>query len=448
MNATIREVEAELLARWPETRLEPSLTRIRAICDLLGNPQDAAPIIQLTGTNGKSSTSRMIDALIRSLGLRTGRFTSPHLQHINERIDLDGTPLVDEEFVRIYAEVLPFAQMVDEQSEYPLSFFEMMVAMAYAAFADAPVDASIIEVGMGGTWDATSVAEAKVAVVTSINLDHADYLGNSPELIATEKSGIIKPGGRAVLATQQPEVLDVLMARAMEVGAPVVREGVDFGVESRVAAVGGQQFTLAGLGGRYEDILLPLHGAHQARNAALALATVEAFTGGDQLDVDLVREALGTVSSPGRLEVVRRGPTVLLDAAHNPDGVATMLAVVQEEFTLSPLVGVLGMMADKDVEEMLRLFDPVLAHVVCTQNSSDRCMPAVELAQLSVDVFGADRVSLAPRLDEAISEGIARAESAEGYEGAVGSGGLLVSGSVVTVGEARTLLGAATEEHS
>jgi len=446
MNATIREVEAQLLARWPETRLEPSLTRIRALCELLGEPQSAAPVIQLTGTNGKSSTSRMIDALVRSLGLRTGRFTSPHLQRINERIDLDGEPLSDEDFVRVYEEVTPFARMVDERSEHPLSFFEMMVAMAYAAFADAPVDASIIEVGMGGAWDATSVADAKVAVITSVKVDHAEYLGDSPELIAAEKSGIIKPGGRAVFATQQPEVLDVLMARAMEVGAPVVREGVDFGVESRVPAVGGQQFTLAGLGGRYEDILLPLHGAHQARNAALALATVETFTGGDPLDVELVREAFGTVRSPGRLEVVRRGPTVLLDAAHNPDGVATMLATVQQEFSFSPLVGVLGMMADKDVDEMIRLFEPVLAHVVCTQNASDRCMPAEELARLATDVFGSERVSVAPRLDDAIAEGIERAESAEGYEDAIGSGGVLVTGSVVTAGEARTLLGAVAEE--
>ncbi|MBM9463282.1 bifunctional folylpolyglutamate synthase/dihydrofolate synthase [Aeromicrobium sp. YIM 150415] len=446
MNPTLREVEAELLARWPETKLEPSLDRIRAICELLGNPQDATPLIQLTGTNGKSTTSRMIDALVRALGLRTGRFTSPHLQSITERISIDGDPLTDEEFVRAYEDVAPFARLIDDQQEHPLSFFELMVAMAYASFADAPVDAAIVEVGMGGSWDATSVADARVAVVTPIGVDHARYLGDSPEQIAVEKAGIIKPGGQVVLAGQQPEVLDVLMRRAIEVGAPVVREGIDFGVESRVPAVGGQQFTLQSLSGRYENLLLPLHGEHQARNAALALAAVETFTGAKELDPDLVRQAFGEVRSPGRLEVVRRGPAVLLDAAHNPHGVETMLLAVQEEFSFSPLVGVVAMMGDKDVEEMLRQLEPVLAHIVATENSSDRSLPAIELAQIAADIFGEERVSSAPRLDAALEEGIARAESAEGYEDAVGSGGVLVTGSVVTVGEARTLLGVTGEE--
>lgn len=446
MTPTLREVEQALLARWPETKLEPSLDRIRALCELLGNPQDATPLVQLTGTNGKSSTSRMIDAIVRALGLRTGRFTSPHLQHINERISIDGEPLGDEEFVRAYHDVAPFAALVDEQQEHPLSFFETMVAMAYAAFADSPVDVAIVEVGMGGSWDATNVADAKVGVVTPIAVDHTRYLGSSPEQIAVEKAGILKPGGQGVFAAQEPEVLDVLMRRALEVGAPVVREGVDFGIESRVAAVGGQQFTIQGLGARYEDILLPLHGAHQARNAALALATVETFTGVKELDADLVREAFGEVRSPGRLEVVRRGPTVLLDAAHNPHGVAAMLEAVTSEFTFSPLVGVFGVMADKDAEEMLRILEPVVAVLVCTENGSGRSMPAAELAELAAEVFGEDRVSVAPRLDEALEEAIARAESAEGYEDAVGSGGVLVTGSVVTVGEARTLLGVQGEE--
>ena len=446
MTPTLREVEQALLARWPETKLEPSLDRIRALCELLGNPQDAAPMIQLTGTNGKTSTSRMIDALLRALGLRTGRFTSPHLQRINERISIDGESLGDEEFVRAYEDVAPFAALVDEQHDHPLSFFETMVAMAYAAFADAPVDAAIVEVGMGGSWDATSVADARVGVVTPIAVDHARYLGSSPGEIAVEKAGILKPGGQAVFAAQEPEVLDVLMHRALEVGVPVVREGVDFGIESRVAAVGGQQFTIQGLGARYEDILLPLHGAHQARNAAVALAAVETFTGGRELDADLVRDAFGTVRSPGRLEVARRGPTVLLDAAHNPHGIAAMIETVTSEFTFSPLVGVFGVMEDKDVEEMLRELEPVLALIVCTQNTSDRSMPTAELAQVAADVFGEERVSSSARLDEALEEAIARAESAEGFEDAVGSGGVLVTGSVVTVGEARTLLGVEGED--
>ena len=440
MNPTYREVEAALLARWPETKLEPSLERIRALCDLLGDPQNATPVIQLTGTNGKTSTSRMIDALVRSLGLRTGRFTSPHLQSMRERISIDGEPLSEEQFVEAYADIAVFADLADASAEHPLSFFEVVVAMAYAAFADAPVDAAIVEVGMGGSWDATSVADAAVPVILPIDVDHAAYLGDTPEAIAHEKSGIIKPGSRAVFAAQSPEVLDVLMRRAAEVGAPVIREGVDFGVVARLSAVGGQQFTLDTPGGRYEDLLIQLHGEHQVRNAALALAAVETFTGGAQLDVDVVREAFGTVTSPGRLEIVRRSPTVVLDAAHNPHGAGALVAAITDEFTFSPLVGVLGVMADKDVEEILHVLEPVLAHVVCTQNSTPRSMPAAELGALVADLYGDDRVSVVPRLDDALERAIMVAETAEGLEGAVGSGAVLVTGSVVTVGEARTLL--------
>lgn len=439
MNPTYREVEAALLARWPETKLDPSLDRIRALCDLLGDPQHATPLIHLTGTNGKTSTSRLVDALVRGVGLRTGRFTSPHLQSMRERISIDGEPLTEDAFVEAFADVAVFADLADAGAEHPLSFFEMLVAMAYAAFADAPVDAAIVEVGMGGTWDATNVADAKVAVIAPIGVDHAAYLGDTAELVATEKAGIIKPGSLAVVANQTPEVMDVLLRRAAEVGALVVREGVDFGVESRLAAVGGQQFTLHGIGGRYEDLLLPMHGAHQAHNAALALAAVEQFTGGKALDEDLVREAFGTVTSPGRLEVVRRGPTVLLDAAHNPHGVSALVETITEEFSFSPLVGVVGVMADKEVDQMLRILEPVLAHVVCTQNSADRSMRAAELGEIAADIFGQDRVSVVSRLDDALERAVTMTETAEGFEDSVGSGGVLVTGSVITVGEARTL---------
>jgi dihydrofolate synthase/folylpolyglutamate synthase len=441
MIPTYAEVERALLGRWPETRLQPSLDRIAALCRLLGDPEHAYPVIHLTGTNGKTSTSRMIDTLLRALDLRTGRFTSPHLQSMTERICLDGEPLTEQLFVDAFADVAAYAQIVDESSEHPLSYFEMMTAMAFAAFADAPVDAAVIEVGMGGSWDATNVADGQVAVITPIGVDHASYLGDRPEIIAVEKAGIIKPGSHAVIAEQEDAVMDVLMRRALDVGSIVLREGAEFGVNNRVTALGGQQIDLQGLSGAYNDIYLPLHGAHQAHNAAYALAAVEAFTGTKQLDVDLVREAFSQVTSPGRLEVVRRSPTVLLDAAHNPHGAEATVEAVQDAFTFSPLIGVFGVMADKDVEEMLRIFEPVMAEIICTQNSTPRAMSAADLGEIAEDIFGAERVTVVPRLDDALERAVLMADAAEGFDDAIGSGGVLVTGSVITVGEARTLLG-------
>jgi dihydrofolate synthase/folylpolyglutamate synthase len=441
MRPTYAEVEQALLARWPETRLEPSLDRIAALTRLIGDPQHAYRVVHLTGTNGKTSTSRMIDALLQALDLRTGRFTSPHLQSMTERISLDGAPLSEEAFVDAYADVAAYAQIVDDSQPHRLSFFELTVAMAYAAFADAPVDVAVVEVGMGGAWDATNVADADVAVVLPIAVDHARYLGDTPEDIAHEKAGIVKAGSRVVVAEQDDAVLDVIGRRAAEVGATLAREGVDFGVAARLAAVGGQQLDLQGLGGLYEDVFLPLHGAHQARNAALALAAVESLLGGRELDAEIVRTAFASVTSPGRLEVVRRSPTVLLDAAHNPHGIAAALAAVSEEFTFSPLIGVTAIMAEKDVDEIVRALDESVAHLVVTENSSDRCLPAAELGEIARDVLGDERVTVLPRLDDALERAISLAEAMEGYEDAIGSGGVLVTGSVVTVGEARTLLG-------
>ena len=441
MRPTYGDVERALLGRWPETKLEPSLDRIRSLTRLLGDPQASYPVIHLTGTNGKTSTSRMIDELLRAIGLRTGRFTSPHLESMTERICIDGAPLTQDLFIDAFADVAAFAQIVDDSSEHPLSFFEMLVGMAFAAFADSPVDVAIVEVGMGGSWDATNVADGQVAVVTPIGVDHARYLGNQPEIIAVEKAGIIKAGSHVVIAEQEQAVQDVLIQRANEVGAAISHEGTDFSVLSRVQALGGQMIELQGISGRYAEIFLPLYGAHQAHNAAYALAAVESFIGGNGLDADLVREAFANVTSPGRLEVVRTSPTVVLDAAHNPHGATASIEAVQEAFNFSPLIGVVGVMADKDIEEMLRIFEPVMAQIVCTQNSSDRSMPAAELGELAEDIFGEDRVHMTPRLDDALELAIGMAESAEGYEEALGSGGVLVTGSVVTVGEARVLLG-------
>ncbi len=436
---TFAEVEDALLSRWPETRLEPTLDRIRAFCELLGDPQRTYPVVHLTGTNGKTSTARMTDTLLRAIELRTGRFTSPHVERMNERISIDGEPLDDEAFVRAFNDIAPYTHLVDAGEAHPLSFFETVVGMAYAAFADAPVDVAVVEVGMGGSWDATNVADAAVAVVTPVGVDHAGYLGTTPAVIAVEKAGIIKPGSVAVIAEQEPAVMEVLLARVAETGATAVREGFDFGVASRVPAVGGQVVTLQGLHGRYDELFLPLYGAHQAQNAAVALAAVEAF--GDRgLGDEVVRAAFAEVTSPARLEIVRRSPTIVLDAAHNPHGARALGEALDDSFTFDPLIGVIGVMGDKDHEGLLAELEPHLAHVVCTRNSTERALPAEELAEVAAEIFGDDRVTVAPRLADAIDQAAALAEAGSSTSSSIGSGGVLVTGSVVTAGEARVLL--------
>ncbi len=437
---TYAEVEDALLSRWPETKLEPSLDRIQAFMTLLGDPQQGYPAIHLTGTNGKTSTSRMIDTLLRALDLRTGRFTSPHVERMSERICIDGEPLSDEAFIRAFNDVAPYTNIVDASGPYPLSFFEAVVGMAYAAFADAPVDVAVVEVGMGGAWDATNVIDAAVAVVLPIAVDHAKYLGDTPEAIAVEKAGIIKPGSVAVLAEQSIEAATVLLARVKEVGATVVREGLEFGVVNRAAAVGGQVMTLKGLRTTYDEVFLPLYGAHQAQNAAVALAAVEAFAGDQPLDDALVREAFATVTSPGRLEVIRRSPTIVLDAAHNPHGAHAVAAALDDSFQFSPLIGVVGVMADKDADGVLAAFEPHFAHVICTQNSTARALPAAQLSETAIEIYGEDRVTVVPKLADAIDQAAALAEAGEAFGDPLGSGAVLVTGSVVTVGEARSLL--------
>ncbi len=436
---TFEEVEDALLSRWPETRMEPSLDRIRAFTELLGDPQRTYPVIHLTGTNGKTSTSRMIDTLLRTLELRTGRFTSPHVERMTERISLDGEQLTDEQFVTAFNDVAPYIDLVDRDQPLPLSFFETVVAMAYAAFADAPVDVAVVEVGLGGTWDATNVADAAVAVVLPVAVDHAHLLGDDPATIAGEKAGIIKAGSIAVSAQQLPDVDEVLRNRAVDVGATLLRENVDFGVVARTPAVGGQLVSLQGLRARYDEVFVPLYGAHQAQNAVLALVAVESFLGNDPLDAEVVAAAFAEVTSPGRLEVIRRSPTIVLDAAHNPHGAEATAAALEDSFQLEPLVGVIGVMTDKDAEGLLAAYERVLSHVVCTQNSTARAMPAEELAVVAREVYGEDRVTVAPSLPDAIDQAVTIAES-DSSGSSVGSGAVLVTGSVVTVGEARTLL--------
>ncbi|WP_342750070.1 bifunctional tetrahydrofolate synthase/dihydrofolate synthase [Prauserella shujinwangii] len=443
----LRVVEAELNERWPETKIEPSLTRITALLKLLGDPQLAYPIVHLAGTNGKSSTARMIDSLLTRLGLRVGRYTSPHLQLVTERISIDGGPISAEKYVDTFRDVAPFVSMVDSAAgagEPAMSKFEVLTGMAFAAFADAPVEAAVLETGLGGRWDATNAADGQVAVITPIGIDHVEYLGSDPRGIAAEKAGIIKPGSVAVLAEQQPDVERVLLERAVEVDATVARAGSEFSVLRREIAVGGQLLTLQGLGGVYDEIFLPLHGAHQAANAAVALAAVEAFFGAGkdkQLVADVVREAFAGVVNPGRLEPARAAPTVLLDSAHNPHGAAALAATISEEFAFRRLAAVVGVMRDKDVTGILEALEPVVSEIVVTRNSSERSMPPAELAELARPVFGEERVFVEPTLDAAIESAVALVERTDDPEEPLSGGGVLVTGSVVTVGDARTLLG-------
>jgi dihydrofolate synthase/folylpolyglutamate synthase len=435
---SLADVEAALAARWPESRLDPTLERIEDLLTLLGDPQRAYPVVLVAGTNGKTSTARMADALLRAFGLRVGRYTSPHLEQVTERISLEGQPVDDERFVAAYEELEPYLALVDARHDHPLSFFETMTALAYAIFADAPVDVAVVEVGMGGTWDATNVVDPAVAVVLPVGLDHQAYLGDTLAQIAGEKAGIIKPDGLAVVAQQPLEAAEVVLRRAVEVGATVAREGLEFGVVARALAVGGQLLSFKGLAGEYDDVLLPLLGAHQAHNAAVALAAVEGLLGGgrETLDLDVVREGFAAATSPGRLEVVRRGPTVLLDVAHNPDGARALAAALADDFAFDRLVGVLGVLADKDAAGMLEALEPVLTEVVCTTPPSPRALPAEALAGLASEVFGEGRVVLAPRLAEALDQAMELAEA----DAALGGSGVLVTGSVVTVGAARGLL--------
>jgi dihydrofolate synthase/folylpolyglutamate synthase len=440
----LRQVEAEVTGRWGEARISPTIERITALLDLLGDPQNAYRSVHLTGTNGKTSTARMVDELLRAFGLRTGRFTSPHLTQITERIVLDGAPVSDRTFVEGYREIAPFIEMVDGQFDRTLSFFEVMVALGYAIFADAPVDVAVVEVGMGGSWDATNVINAEIAVVTPIDIDHTQYLGTEISGIAAEKAGIIKPGATAILAAQQAVAAEQLLRRAAEVEATVAREGLEFGVLDRTVAVGGQVLRLQGLGGVYDEVFLPLHGAHQAQNAACALAAVEAFFGAGAatgpIDLETVRTAFASVRSPGRLEAVRSAPTILVDAAHNPHGMRASLEALAEGFDFRRLVAVVAALEDKDVSAMLELLEPAVDELVVTQNSSLRALSADDLAALAVPIFGPDRVTVEPRLDDAIEAAVRLAEDTD--DGVLSGAGVLVTGSVVTAGEARTLLGA------
>jgi dihydrofolate synthase/folylpolyglutamate synthase len=423
------------------TRMVFDLQKIRDLMDVLGSPQRAYPAIHLTGTNGKTSTARMIDSLLRAHGLHTGRYTSPHLETVRERISLDGASVSEEQLVATYQEIAPLAELIDARNTEPLTYFDMTTAMAYATFADAPVDIAVVEVGLGGEDDATNVIEAGVCVMTPIGLDHTEWLGDTIEDIAWAKAGIIHKGATVITALQVEEAMRPILERSAEMGSTVAREGSEFGVVERTQAVGGQVLTLQGLGGIYDEIFLPLFGAHQAQNAAMALAAVEAFLGAGkdkQLEVSLVRDGFAQVDSPGRLERVRSAPTILLDGAHNPHGMAATVKALEEEFAFRHLVAVVAVLGDKDVSGLLDLLEPVAARIVVTQNSSPRSMPLNELAQAAVDIFGEDRVTVADTMPDAIQEAVVIAE--EDTSGELSGVAVLITGSVVTVADARKLL--------
>jgi dihydrofolate synthase/folylpolyglutamate synthase len=444
----LREVHRLILSRAPEHDLVPSLDRIAAVCRLLGDPQQAFEVVHLTGTNGKTSTTRIVERLLREHGLRTGRFTSPHLNDVRERITLDGELLPAQRFVEVYEEIEPYVDLVDARSAESggprMTFFEVLVAMAFAAFADTPVDVAAIEVGMGGSWDATNVADGKVAIITPISLDHERFLGHDVASIAGEKVGIIKPGATVVTGEQPDDAMDVIVEAAAAKQARLLRYDRDFGIGNREVALGGQLLNVQGLGGTYEELYLPLHGAHQAQNAAVAIAAAEAFLGGSEgvrLDIDVLRAGLADVVSPGRMEVVRRSPTVLVDAAHNPAGAQVLADSLEEAFGFSRLIGLVAVLADKDAEGILGALEPVLAEVIVTRTSSPRSIDPYELGEIAEDVFGEDRVQVVDRLDDALDRAMGMAEA-----GGLIGGGVLATGSVTMAADVRHLLGLAGRE--
>ena len=431
-----QQIVDALLGRWPEHRIAPSLGRIQALCDLLGNPERACPVIQVAGTNGKGSTAIMVDALLRSDGLRTGRFSSPHLSDVTERICIDGEPISAERFDELWADVQPYVEMVDAQQidGVSMTFFEVITGLAYAAFADAPVDVMVIEVGLGGTWDATNVADAQVAVICPVDLDHTHILGDDIVDIAHEKAGIIKPGSTAVMAAQQEDAARVLVERCTGVGARMVLEGHDFELLERTQAVGGQLLRLQGAEGPVGDVHLPVFGAHMAHNAALAMAAVEALLGGRALSPEVVVDGFAAVQAPARMELVRTSPPVVLDTCHNPHGVRATLAAMAENYAFTPMIGVVAMMKDKDVDGVLRLFGEQMATIVCTQVAgTDRGVPAAELAERAAGIVGQERVREASSVPAALELAVALADEQPGA-------GVLVAGSVILAGEARSLL--------
>ncbi len=425
----------ELLGRIGEAAPQPRLEPTRRAVELLGDVHRAAPVVHVTGTNGKTSTSRMIESLLRASGLRTGLLTSPHLERVTERIVIDGEPISDEAFARNWDDIRPYLLMVDAElaanGEETLTFFEALTVLAFAAFADAPVDAVVLEVGMGGEWDSTNVADGQVAVFAPIALDHTSRLGNTVSEIARTKSGIIKPAASVVTAIQSIEALDELRTAAAHNEATLSIERVDFALESTTVAVGGQLVDIRGRAGRYEGVFLPLYGDHQAQNAAVAVAAVESFLGDGNfaLDIDVVTDGLGATTSPGRLQLVGIEPTVLVDAAHNPHGATALAAALEEYFDFDEFAIVIGVLTDKDAHGIIAELAAIATRVDVTQSTSERAIPFEELADVVRSEVEPDAVFEHPDAADAVEA--ARVWASESPRRAV-----VVTGSITLVGDA------------
>ncbi|HEX4057177.1 MAG TPA: folylpolyglutamate synthase/dihydrofolate synthase family protein [Galbitalea sp.] len=438
MEREAREVYEELLGKIGEAAPQPRLGATRRAAELLGDPQRAYPIIHITGTNGKTSTARMIESILRAHGLRTGMLTSPHLERVNERIVIDGEPISNAAFVSNWRDIRPFLDITDAELEFtdepPLTFFEALTLLAFAAFADAPVDVVVLEVGMGGEWDSTNVADGHVAVFTPIALDHVARLGSTVAEIARTKSGIIKPAAAVVSAKQTPDALAELERAAELTESTLAVAGTNFDLVSDTVAVGGQVVTIRGLAAMYDDLFLPLFGGHQAANAALAVAAVESFIGGGTLALnkDVLAEGLATATSPGRLQVIGNEPTVLVDAAHNPHGAAALAAALTEYFTFDHVTAVIGILGDKDAAGIFAELESVLDDVIITQSTSDRAVRADKLAAIAVSIFGAGRVTVETSLEVALEAARERASATE-------KGVVLVTGSITLIGDAMTI---------
>ncbi len=425
-------VFSALLGRQGEGRPVRRLGATRRALELLGDPQRMYGVIHIAGTNGKTSTARITESLLRAHGLRTGLMTSPHLHRVNERIVIDGEHISDRMLADNWADVEPFIAMVDAElianSEPPLSYFEALTVLTFACFADAPVDVAVVEAGMGGEWDSTNVADGDVAVLTPIAMDHVEHLGPTLRDIARTKSGIIKPASRVVSALQSDEAWDEIVTACTRFEAPLAVFDRDFFLTSAEPAVGGQLLSVSGLAGQYRDLFLPLLGDHQASNAALAIAAVESFLGSGTLPMgaEVVEEGIGLASSPGRMQIIGSHPTILVDAAHNPHGAESLTRALMTSFSFDKVICVLGILQEKDVVGIVEALDPVVDHFVVTQSQSDRALSVADLADTVAEIAGPDRVDARPTSDEAM----ARALDLAGTEG-----GVVVTGSITLVAE-------------
>jgi dihydrofolate synthase/folylpolyglutamate synthase len=433
----LNEIQAALNKRWPENKIEPTLDRILALVDALGSPHLTYPTIHIAGTNGKTSTARMVDQLLANLGYRVGRYTSPHLESFTERISIKGGSISEVEMIKTYEDIHLYLDLIDSRQPHPISYFEALTAMAFVAFAEHPVDISVIEAGMGGQWDATNVISSAVSVMTPIGFDHMEYLGNTLEEIAQTKAGIFKPESNVVLAAQSAQVAKVLLAQVAKVSAQPFRQGVEFALKNRALAVGGQLISIQGVHGDYDEIFLPLYGDHQGNNAAVALAAVEVFAG-VKLDTELVQDAFSKVSSPGRCEIVYKDPTVIIDAAHNPHGAGAIATTINTEFDFELVVGVISVLADKDVAGILKNLSAVLDYLVITENDSSRVMKPNLLAKMASEFFKEEQIEIIGDMNSAITYAIEKVALFNQVNEGVGA--VVITGSVATAGMARSIV--------